>query len=108
MKNVRYLLLVALTAAVFMAGTEAKVESKSAAKTVTVQTGLTAPVKVCSGVLNANWRDTITVPDTFTAEACKGFSQSIGTNMYQLGCLQPNSISWGGLNSGTPSPNCGW
>ncbi len=71
--------------------------------------GIAGPVKICSGILNANWRDSITVPNTWNAEACKGFSQSIGTNQYQLGCANRNSISWGAVNGGTPAENaCRW
>lgn len=80
----------------------------AAAKTVTVKTGVTTSSKMCSGVNDPYWRDTITVPDTFTAEGCKGFAQSVGAAHYQLGCIQADSISWGAFNGGNPSPNCGW
>lgn len=108
MKTVVSLLLFLSVAAVIYARTEGKVQSKLEAKTVMAATGITAPAKLCSGILNSSWRDTITVPDNFTPEACKGFTQSIGANIYQLGCVQHDSISWGGLNAGPPSPNCGW
>ena len=71
--------------------------------------GINGPVKVCSGIQSGSWRDSISVPNTWTSEACKGFTQSVGTNTYQLGCANKNSISWGGLNGGTPAENsCGW
>jgi hypothetical protein len=71
-------------------------------------TGISGAVKLCSGVQAPNWRDTITVPDSWTPEACRGFAASIGTSQPQLGCAQANSISWGNPGGGTPSPNCGW
>lgn len=78
------------------------------AKNVQSSTGLTGTVKICSAVADPYWRDSISVPDTFTAEGCKGYMTSVGAYHYQLGCIQRDSVSWGPFNGGTPSPNCGW
>jgi hypothetical protein len=79
-----------------------------AAHNVEVQTGMQTAIKMCSVMADGHWRDTIDVPSTFTPEACKGYMQSVGADNYQLGCIQSNSFSWGAINGGTPSPNCGW
>lgn len=78
------------------------------ATTVQSNTGLTGPVKICSAVADPYWRDSIAVPETFTAEGCRGYMTSVGAYHYQLGCIQRDSVSWGPFNGGTPSPNCGW
>jgi hypothetical protein len=71
--------------------------------------GITAPVKLCSGVLDGKWRDTITVPDSWSIGACQTFASAIGADTYQLGCANQNGISFGaGNNANPPSPNCGW
>jgi hypothetical protein len=72
-------------------------------------TGISTSVKLCSGVLAPNWRDTITVPDSWKAGTCQGFASSIGTSAYQLGCANPDNFSWGNPNGGTPPDNrCNW
>jgi hypothetical protein len=70
---------------------------------------LASPIKLCSAVNDPYWRDTISVPDSFTPEACKGYASSVGAWHYQLACLAKDSVSWGALQGGTPSTNsCNW
>jgi hypothetical protein len=85
------------------------IKGSFAEHTTAAVVAITTPVKLCSGVLAPNWRDTITVPDGWKAGTCQGFATSIGTSAYQLGCANPNSFSWGNMNGGTPPDNqCGW
>jgi hypothetical protein len=75
----------------------------------TIATGITTPVKLCSSVQAFKWRDTMVVPDDWKAGTCQSFANSLGMTEYQLGCANPNSISWGSRNGSTPSENqCGW
>jgi len=106
------LILAGITAAIPLSnslyGQKASHNAMQEAKTVQGNTGLTGPVKLCSAVADPYWRDTISVPDGFMAEGCKGYMSSVGAFHYQLGCIHRDSVSWGPLNGGTPSPNCGW
>ena len=69
----------------------------------------TAPTKLCSAVVPGNYRDSISVPSTWTPDQCRRYASSVGASIYQLGCIFERSFSWGGLN-GTPPPSntCGW
>src|SRR5437016_1762073 len=69
--------------------------TKAHSTALATTSGISGAVKLCSGVLAPHWRDTITVPDSFTSEGCRGFAASIGTSQHQLGCAHSNSISWG-------------
>jgi hypothetical protein len=73
------------------------------------RTPITGSLKLCSGVFSPSWRDTITVPDTWTSDVCKSYSKSIITPAYQLGCANPDNVSWGKINGGVPADNrCNW
>jgi len=75
----------------------------------TTSTGVTTPVKLCSGVHAFSWRQTMLVPDNWKAATCQNFANSIGLTEYQLGCANPNSFSWGNMHGSTPADNqCGW
>jgi hypothetical protein len=65
-------------------------------------------MKTCSIIGSANWRDTILVPQFWTAETCNQYRMTVGATNYQLGCIFDNSFSFGVNNGGKPSPNCGW
>jgi hypothetical protein len=81
------------------------VNPHTTASTVAIST----PVKLCSGVLGGQFRDTITVPDAWKAGTCQAFAYSVGTTAYQLGCANTNSFSWGAIDGGTPNDNsCNW
>lgn len=70
---------------------------------------LASPVKLCSAVNDPYWRDTVSVPDSFTPEACKGYASSVGAVHYQLACISKDSVAWGALQGGTPPANsCSW
>ncbi len=65
--------------------------------------------KACSVVTGGNWRDTIIVPSSWSADTCAKFQQAVGANdVYQLLCIFDNSFSIGSPNGGKPDPNCGW
>ena len=71
--------------------------------------------KVCSGVLPGIYRDTITVPQTWTPETCRQFAQLVVSEFWQLGCLNMNSFVFGeGQDINVSTPNlplnntCNW
>ncbi|MBD1864716.1 MULTISPECIES: hypothetical protein [Trichocoleus] len=65
--------------------------------------------KLCSGFVDGNYRDSISVPFTWKIPACQRYAESIGADYYQLGCLSPNGFSWGEPNGGPPGRNrCEW
>lgn len=43
--------------------------------------------KICSAFVVANWRDTITVPATWTNTSCQSFMTAIGATGYAFGCI---------------------
>jgi hypothetical protein len=69
---------------------------------------LTGVHKICSGVDDGNFRDSIEVDDGWSTTTCLGWARSIGGGDWQMGCLFSNGFSWGATNGGIPSPNCGW
>lgn len=82
--------------------------SSQGAGTGEVRQALTGTQKLCSGFIGGNWRDTIEVSDGWSISTCLSWTQSIGALQSQLGCLSDTGFSWGALNGGIPSPNCGW
>ena len=71
--------------------------------------------KVCSGGIPANYRDTITVPQTWTPETCRQFAQFVVSEFWQLGCLNKDSFVFGDsqdINVSTPNlplnNTCNW
>lgn len=83
--------------------------------------------RVCSAVVENNWRMAVPVYDTWSADDCMEYARSVGASHVQLGCIfnyradrTPNRRSrpftWGDLvptngniYAGTePMPNCGW
>ena len=68
--------------------------------------------KLCSAYSNVpQFRDTIQVPDTWTAQDCMVFAKSFGPTIdIQLGCIFSGDppLSWGGVGGGIPRPDCGW
>jgi hypothetical protein len=69
--------------------------------------------KLCTAINRTkDWRETIIVPPSWTAEQCNGFKlatiSTIDERAYQLGCLSDTGVSLGTLNGGLPEPNCGW
>jgi len=79
--------------------------------------------KICSAIFNGgangNWRDSISVSSSFSAEACRIWAyemNGVGLLMnYQLGCIFANTHSWGSGGSvqtansaAIPTTNCGW
>lgn len=79
-----------------------------------VQTGetiqaLTGTNKVCSAVVQGNFRDSIVVSQGWSATTCAGWAWSVGATEWQLGCLWENGFNWGTLNGGIPWGNyCNW
>jgi hypothetical protein len=79
------------------------------AHTTAGATGLAAPIKLCSGIHDSAWRDTIVAPDSWKTGTCQTFAWSIGTEAYQLGCADANGFTWGNVNGGSPANNsCNW
>lgn len=69
--------------------------------------------KLCTAINRTkDWRETIQVPPNWTATMCNDFKlatiTTIDERAYQLGCLTETGVSFGALNGGLPSPNCGW
>jgi hypothetical protein len=70
--------------------------------------------KVCSVFVPNNWRDSLSVPATFTRAACMEFGRNEGATHYQLACTFNNGVGFNrpaGLgDTSTPAPpqNCGW
>ena len=72
-------------------------------------TAQTSPrYKICSVIVDGNWRDTIWIPQGWGSSTCRSFRDSVGADTFQLGCLLANSFSWGSTNGGIPRNNCGW
>jgi hypothetical protein len=69
---------------------------------------LTGLHKVCSAITPDNWRDSIEVDDGWSGTTCHGWAASISASQWQLGCLSTSGFSWGYVNGGIPSSNCGW
>jgi hypothetical protein len=65
-------------------------------------------IKTCSIINLANQRDTISVPQSWTAATCNQYKMAVRANNYQLGCIFDDSFSFGVRGGGKPSPNCGW
>jgi hypothetical protein len=69
----------------------------------------TKSTKLCSALLSPNSRDTIDAPNNWGSSTCQNFAWSIGSDNYQLGCANPDNVSWGNANGGTPSDDrCNW
>ena len=69
--------------------------------------------KICSIVVPFSWRDTIVVPDSWSANDCDDFRASMGASHAQLGCLTAGSYTLGLTSTGVPpaAPGtnpCGW
>lgn len=65
--------------------------------------------KLCSAVFPGNWRDTMVVPNSWSASTCARWASSQSATDWQLACSFTNNFSWGGFNgTSVPSPNCGW
>lgn len=70
--------------------------------------------KLCSVVSPANFRDSFTVPGTWTAETCRQYALDVLTPKYEMGCIFKDDFSLGGVNDTSdtsptlPNPNCGW
>jgi hypothetical protein len=75
---------------------------------------LTGTTKVCSAVVIGAWRDSISVPNSWSIAWCQNWANSISATRYQVGCqFDPPGWSWGSLVSigsaaPTPTSNCGW
>jgi hypothetical protein len=72
-----------------------------------------AAQRLCTAINRTkDWRETILVPPGWTAAQCDLFMQltisTLNERAYQLGCLSESGASFGTLNGGLPSPNCGW
>lgn len=74
---------------------------------------LTGTHKICSAVDPNRWRDTISVPNSWTRIRCAHFAISVGVDYYQIGCTG-STYAWGSMVtlSGTPTlppgNSCGW
>ncbi len=67
------------------------------------------PQKVCSAFTPYEYRDSISVPHTWSAAACNGLRLKWELASYQLVCLFPDgSMSIGKAGGGIPTPNCSW
>jgi hypothetical protein len=69
-----------------------------------------AGTKFCSVVVGDNWRDSINVPQAWTAEDCEEFRVAMGASEMQIGCIFDRgrtafSVAEAGY---VPRPNCGW
>lgn len=84
----------------------------AAGNDLTVEGGpiaLTGTHKICSVIAGGAWRDTIVVPQAWTASTCNSFRSSVGAPSYQLGCITDGGTIWGAGGGFTPLPNtCGW
>ena len=70
----------------------------------------TRGAKICSAVITTSSRDTINVPDEWTAEDCRMFAATLNAMAFQLGCVfaERPRLLWGAMGGGAPNPNCGW
>lgn len=48
--------------------------------------------KICSTFVGGNWRDTITVPSTWTNSDCADFMTATGAANYSMGCISNSKI----------------
>ena len=77
--------------------------------------------KLCSAIAPGNFRDTVTVAETWSTETCRAYAASIGANNWQLACMNKDSFTWGGGSAATgqqsvanpipiypPGDLCGW
>lgn len=65
--------------------------------------------KLCSAVSPGNWRDTITVPSTWTRANCGSYAAGVGATSWQVACIESTSVTWGADGGGMPAYNtCGW
>ncbi len=70
---------------------------------------ITGAQKVCSVYQPGVWRDTLVVPQNWTASSCNEFRATTGTSNYQLACLSDTWIYWGAGGAFVPWYNpCGW
>jgi hypothetical protein len=66
--------------------------------------------KLCSVVAPSSFRDTVTVPDAWTASECVSWEQAVAASSFQIGCDSGTSgtSNFGGNGGSLPNPNCGW
>lgn len=74
--------------------------------------------KLCSAVTPGNWRDSISVPATWTFRNCADHARAVGATTYELACVLGDRVSFPPKNTSiypeptspyrTPVPNCGW
>jgi hypothetical protein len=64
--------------------------------------------KICAVGSSGKWRDSISVPRTFTAASCDSFRHQSEADSYQLGCLFSDGVALGDKNGLPPKRNCGW
>lgn len=65
-------------------------------------------IKTCSVISLASQRNTISVPQSWTAATCNQYKIAVRAINYQLGCIFDDSFSFGVRGGGKPNPNCGW
>lgn len=71
-------------------------------------TVLAPSTKMCSAITVSNSRNSLPVPQTWTAFTCRNFMSVTGAATFRLGCIFANSFSFGPTGGGIPIPNCGW
>jgi hypothetical protein len=75
-------------------------------------------IKLCSVVTPNSWRDSISVPASWTFINCADYARLVGAKTYELGCVFGDRVSLPPTNRSavpqptnaypTPDPNCGW
>jgi hypothetical protein len=70
--------------------------------------------KVCSIAQPANFRDSVTVAETWTPNACEAYAAAANATISQLACMHRNDLVFG-LPAPVPAPppapvpnTCGW
>ena len=62
--------------------------------------------KLCSEFVPGNWRDTVTVAETWSPATCLAYAKAVAGTMWQLGCMNRDSFVFGAAQSTTvSSPN---
>ncbi|MEZ4864346.1 MAG: hypothetical protein R3C14_23740 [Caldilineaceae bacterium] len=64
--------------------------------------------KLCSVISAGYWRDSIMVSSSWSPDTCRRFRDAVGATQYQLACVFADDFSFGDVNGGAPSANCGW
>ena len=72
------------------------------------QPELTGVHKICS-VNNGTFRDTMIVPNGWTASRCNEWRSAVGASVVQIGCVWDSGFSLGADGGWLPPNNvCGW